>query len=40
VKRDLVSVDDAYAKAVDKGSFLTLLKSANIPLPTIVASAS
>ena len=40
VKRDLVSVDDAYAKSVDKGSLLTLLKSANIPPPMIVASAS
>jgi twitching motility protein PilT len=38
VKRDLVTVDDAYVKAVDKLAFLALLKSANIPPPTMAAS--
>ena len=37
VKRDLVTVDDAYVKTLDKASFLALLKSANIPPPAIAA---
>jgi twitching motility protein PilT len=40
VKRDLVSVDDAYVKALDKGGFLMLLKNANIAPPSIVSSSS
>jgi twitching motility protein PilT len=35
VKRDVVSVDEAYAKAVDKGSLITLLKSAGLALPAV-----
>jgi twitching motility protein PilT len=40
VRRDLVSVDDAYVKALDKGGFLTLLKNANIPPPSLAPTAS
>ena len=40
VKRDLVTVDDAYVKALDKGGFLTLLKNANIAPPSIASSGS
>jgi twitching motility protein PilT len=35
VKRDVVSVDEAYAKSVDKGSLITLLKSAGLALPAV-----
>ena len=39
VKRDVVSVDDAYAKTLDKGGFLTLLKNANIAAPSSVTGS-
>jgi twitching motility protein PilT len=39
VKRDIVSVDDAYVKALDKGGLLTLLKNANLPAPSIVTGS-
>jgi hypothetical protein len=35
VKREVVSVDEAYAKSVDKGSLVTLLKSAGLALPGV-----
>jgi twitching motility protein PilT len=40
VKRDVVTVDDAYVKALDKGGFLTMLKNANIAPPVLASSSS
>jgi twitching motility protein PilT len=38
VKRDLVGVDEAYLKAIDKVGLVAQLKSANLPLPDVAAA--
>jgi hypothetical protein len=40
VKRDLVTPEEAYAKAIDKPGLLVLFKNANIPSPVPPSAAS
>jgi len=40
VKRDLVTPEEAYVKAIDKPGLLTMFKNANIQLPAQAVPAT